>query len=78
LGDARIAAAFPADEIALAYQVADQIAVSVENSAELERMRERDRLAALGDGRPIADYVSPPAGIQARCGGPHCEPPPSS
>lgn len=49
LGDARVQSGFPADEIALAYQVADQIAVSAENSAEFERVRERDRLAALGE-----------------------------
>lgn len=49
LGDAKMPAGFPADEIALAILVADQLAVTVENSAELERLRERDRLAALGE-----------------------------
>jgi len=47
LGDARFS--LPADEIALLYQVADQIAVGVENSEEFERLRERDRLATLGE-----------------------------
>jgi signal transduction histidine kinase len=49
LGDARLQLGFPADEIALLYEVADQIAVGVENSEESERLRERDRLAALGE-----------------------------
>ncbi len=49
LGDERFALGFPADEIALLYEVADQIAISVENSEESERLRERDRLAALGE-----------------------------
>jgi len=49
LGDARLSIGFPADEIALFYQVGDQIAVGVENSEESERLRERDRLAALGE-----------------------------
>lgn len=49
LGDAKMPMGFPADEIALAIQVADQLAVAVENSAEFERLRERDRLAALGE-----------------------------
>jgi two-component system, NtrC family, sensor histidine kinase HydH len=49
LGDARVSVGFPADEIALLYQIGDQIAVGVENSEESERLRERDRLAALGE-----------------------------
>jgi len=49
LGDTRVSTGFPADELALLYQVADQIAVSVENSEAFERLRERDRLAAIGE-----------------------------
>lgn len=49
LGDMRLSMGFPADEIALLYQVGDQIAVAIENSEEAERLRERDRLAALGE-----------------------------
>ena len=41
--------AFASDEIALLLEVADQAAVTVENSRLYEKMKERDRLAALGE-----------------------------
>lgn len=47
--DDRVAEAFSSDEIAVMLQVADQAAITVENSRLYERMKERDRLAALGE-----------------------------
>lgn len=49
LWDERVAEAFSSDEIALMLEVGEQIATVVENSKLYERMRERDRLAALGE-----------------------------
>ena len=49
LWDERIPEAFASDEIALILELADQFAAVVENSKLYERMRERDRLAALGE-----------------------------
>lgn len=49
LWDERVPEAFSSDEIALMLEVAEQIATVVENSKLYERMRERDRLAALGE-----------------------------
>src|SRR5690606_1021419 len=49
LWDERVPEAFSSDEIALMLEVGEQIATVVENSRLYERMRERDRLAALGE-----------------------------
>lgn len=49
LTDERVPEAFSSDEIALMLEIAEQIATVVENSKLYERMRERDRLAALGE-----------------------------
>lgn len=49
LWDERVPEAFASDEIALMLEVGEQIATVVENSKLYERMRERDRLAALGE-----------------------------
>ncbi len=47
--DDRVPEAFASDEIALLLEVAEQAAVTVENSRLYEKMKERDRLAALGE-----------------------------
>lgn len=49
LHDDRVPEAFSSDEIALMLEVAEQSAITVENSRLYERMKERDRLAALGE-----------------------------
>ena len=49
LHDDRVPEAFSSDEIALMLDVAEQAAITVENSRLYERMKERDRLAALGE-----------------------------
>ncbi|MBK7863239.1 MAG: GAF domain-containing protein [Archangiaceae bacterium] len=49
LWDERVPEAFASDEIALILELAEQLAAVVENSKLYERMRERDRLAALGE-----------------------------
>jgi signal transduction histidine kinase len=49
LMDERVAEAFASDEIALILEVADAFSTVVENSKLYEKMRERDRLAALGE-----------------------------
>ncbi len=49
LWDERVPEAYSSDEIALMLEIADQIATVVENSKLFERMKERDRLAALGE-----------------------------
>jgi len=49
LWDERVPVAFASDEIALILQLAERLATVVENSKLYERMRERDRLAALGE-----------------------------
>lgn len=49
LWDERVPEAFASDEIALVLEIAEQMAIVVENSKLYERMRERDRLAALGE-----------------------------
>jgi signal transduction histidine kinase len=47
--DARVREAFTQDELNALQQVAQQIAIAVENSRLVEKLRERDRLAALGE-----------------------------
>lgn len=47
--DDRVSEAFSSDEIARMLEVAEQAAITVENSRLYERMKERDRLAALGE-----------------------------
>jgi signal transduction histidine kinase len=49
LWDERVFEAFASDEIALILELADHLAGVVENSKLYEKMRERDRLAALGE-----------------------------
>ncbi len=47
--DDRVPEAFATDELAAMLEVADQAAITIENSRLYERMKERDRLAALGE-----------------------------
>ena len=49
LWDERVPEAFASDEIAMVLELAERLATIVENSKLYERMRERDRLAALGE-----------------------------
>jgi signal transduction histidine kinase len=49
LWDDRVAEAYSSDEIAAMLEVAERAAVVIENSQLIERMKERDRLAALGE-----------------------------
>jgi two-component system, NtrC family, sensor histidine kinase HydH len=49
LFDERVPEAFASDEIALILELADRLAGVLENSKLYEKMRERDRLAALGE-----------------------------
>lgn len=49
LGDERVPEAYSSDEIALMLEIAEQTATVVENSKLFEGMKERDRLAALGE-----------------------------
>lgn len=49
LWDERVPEAFASDEIALMLELADHFGTVVENSKLYEKMRERDRLAALGE-----------------------------
>jgi len=49
LDDARVSESFSADELALLMQIAEQAGVTLENYRLFERMKERDRLAALGE-----------------------------
>lgn len=49
LRDERLADAYASDEIAALISVADQLAINVENSRLFGVLRERDRLAALGE-----------------------------
>jgi two-component system, NtrC family, sensor histidine kinase HydH len=49
LWDERVPEAFASDEIALVLEIGEQMATVLENSKIYDRMRERDRLAALGE-----------------------------
>ena len=49
LWDERVPEAYASDEINLIQDVAEQFATVIENSKIYDRMRERDRLAALGE-----------------------------
>ncbi len=49
LQDERVPEAYSSDEIALLLEIAEQSATVVENSKLYDRMKERDRLAALGE-----------------------------
>ena len=49
LRDERLPDAYASDEIAALMEVADQLAINVENSRLFGLLRERDRLAALGE-----------------------------
>ncbi|MFL5387622.1 MAG: ATP-binding protein [Myxococcales bacterium] len=47
--DDRVPEAFASDELQAMLQVAEQAAITIENSRLYEKMKERDRLAALGE-----------------------------
>src|SRR5207249_4782952 len=47
--DDRVPEAFASDELATMLQIGEQAAITIENSRLYERMKERDRLAALGE-----------------------------
>jgi len=49
LWDERVSEAFASDEIALILEIAANVATVIENSKLYDKMRERDRLAALGE-----------------------------
>ncbi|MBM4379515.1 MAG: GAF domain-containing protein [Deltaproteobacteria bacterium] len=49
LWDERVQEAYASDEIAQLLEIAERVATVVENSKLYDRMRERDRLAALGE-----------------------------
>ncbi|WP_257446816.1 sensor histidine kinase [Archangium lipolyticum] len=49
LWDERVPEAYASDEIALILEVAERLATALENSKLYEKIRERDRLAALGE-----------------------------
>ncbi len=49
LWDERVPEAYASDEIALILEISERVATVVENSKLYERMKERDRLAALGE-----------------------------
>jgi signal transduction histidine kinase len=49
LCDERVPEAYASDEIALILQIGERLATVVENSKLYDRMKERDRLAALGE-----------------------------
>lgn len=49
LWDERVPEAYASDEIALILEIAERVAIVIENSKLYEKMRERDRLAALGE-----------------------------
>ncbi len=48
-GDERVPEAFASDEIAALLEVADRCALVIENSKLYQEMKERDRLAAIGE-----------------------------
>src|SRR5438045_9051774 len=47
--DDRVPEAFASDELATMLEINDQAAITIENSRLYEKMKERDRLAALGE-----------------------------
>jgi two-component system sensor histidine kinase HydH len=47
--DDRVPEAFASDELAAMLEIGDQAAITIENSRLYEKMKERDRLAALGE-----------------------------
>ena len=49
LWDERVAEAFASDEIAQVLEISERVSTVVENSKLFDRMKERDRLAALGE-----------------------------
>ena len=55
LWDERVPEAYASDEIALILEIAERAAIVVENSKLYERVKERDRLAALAE--RVADLV---------------------
>ena len=79
LWDERVPEAFASDEIALMLELADHFATVVENSKLYEKMRERDRLAALGEmAAGLAHEIRNPLGAikgAAQCLDPKTVPP---
>ena len=79
LMDERVPEAFASDEIALMLELADHFATVVENSKLYEKMRERDRLAALGEmAAGLAHEIRNPLGAikgAAQCLDPKTVPP---
>jgi signal transduction histidine kinase len=49
LWDERVPEAYASDEIALILEIAERLTIVIENSKLYDKMRERDRLAALGE-----------------------------
>jgi signal transduction histidine kinase len=49
LWDERVPEAYASDEIAMVLEIAERVSTVVENSKLFDRMKERDRLAALGE-----------------------------
>src|SRR5258708_24092430 len=47
--DDRVPEAFASDELAAMLEIGEQAAITIENSRLYEKMKERDRLAALGE-----------------------------
>src|SRR2546427_7407847 len=47
--DDRVPEAFASDELAAMLEVGEQAAITLENSRLYEKMKEKDRLAALGE-----------------------------
>jgi signal transduction histidine kinase len=75
LWDERVPEAYASDEIALILEIAERFATVVENSKLYEKMRERDRLAALGEmAAGLAHEIRNPLGAikgAAQCLDPH-------
>lgn len=75
LWDERVPESFASDEIALILELADHLGTVVENSKLYDRMRERDRLAALGEmSAGLAHEIRNPLGAikgAAQCLDPH-------
>ena len=68
LNDERIREPYSTHELALLYKVATQAAVALENSRVYEKLRERDRLAALGEmSAGLAHEIRNPLGAISGC-----------
>ncbi len=75
LWDERVPEAYASDEIALILEISEHLSRVIENSKLYERMRERDRLAALGEmAAGLAHEIRNPLGAikgAAQCLDPH-------